>query len=117
MLLADAGQRLLDFVIRNGNFLLFGAQLLVALNLYLGHDFEAGLELQRLAIMDMEIADTRLGYRDQSLFFGLLPKVLGHKRFDDFALDILAESLPNDRGGDVSFAETGQTSEFLILLN
>ncbi len=60
MLLAQAGERLFDFLVGDGNLRLIGAQIFVAFDLNLGQHFEAGLESKRLSVVNVQISDARL---------------------------------------------------------
>ena len=117
VLLAQAVQRLLDFFIGHGDFRLLGAQLLVAFDLDLGHHFEAGLEAQRLVVVQVEVGDLRLRHRDQTLLVGLLAEVARDQGLDHVALQVFGKALPDDGGGHMSAAEAGEARQLLILLD
>ncbi len=117
MLLAHVVQRFLDFLVFYFDFRMVGAQLLVALDLDLGHDLEAGLEAQRLAIMNMQVGDARLGDRNHSQLFGFLAEVARDQRLDHIALQVFFKSLPDDRRRHVPGAEPGQARHLLIFLD
>ena len=117
MLLANAGQRLLDFLVGDHDLGLFRAQFLVALNLDFGHHFKRGLEAQRLVVLQMQIGDLRLRYRNQSLLVGLFAEIARDQRFDHVALQVLGKTLTDDGGGHMSAAEAGNARQLLIFLD
>ncbi len=117
VLLAHAVERLLDFFVGDRDLGLFGAQFLVALDLDLGHDFKAGLEAQRFVVLQVEIGDLRLRYRDQALLVGFFAEVAGDQRFHHVALQVLGKTLADDGCGHMSAAEAGDTRQLLIFLD
>ena len=117
VLLAHAVQRLLDFFIGHRDLGLFGAQLLVALDLDFGHHFKAGLEAQRFVVLQVQIGDLRLRHRDQSLLVGLFAEVAGDEGLDHIALQVFGKTLADDGGGHMSAAEAGDARQLLIFLD
>ena len=105
MLFADTGESLLDFVIADCDLRLVGAQFLVAFDRNLRHHFEAGLEAQWLAIMNVQIGDSRLA------------EVARNQRLDNIALQIFFEPLPDDGRRHVPAPKAWQARHLLILLD
>src|SRR5208282_1086134 len=116
-LLAYVGERLLDLFVGDRDFGFIGAQIFVALDLNLGQNFEAGLESQRLAVVDVKIGDARLRNWNQALLLSFPAKVLGDEGFDHVVLETIAETLADDRGGNVPGAKARQPRTLLIALN
>src|SRR5215472_1292036 len=117
MLLAEVVERLFDFLVADRNSGFIRAQLPVTLDLDLGHHFEAGLEPEGLAVMDMKVRHSRLGDGSQAQLVGLLTKVTGNQGVDHVGLDVFGKPLANDRRRYVSLAEAWQAGQLLILLN
>jgi hypothetical protein len=116
-LLADVGQRLFDFFVGDGNLRLVGAQILVALDLNFRQHFEAGLESQGLAVVNVQIGHAGLRNRDEALLLGFPAKIFRNQRFDHIVLKAVAEALPNDRSRHVPGAKARQPRAFLIAHN
>ena len=93
------------FFVRYDDLRMVGAQFLVAFDLDLGQDLEAGLEAQRLAVMNVQVGDARLRYRNHPQLFRLFAEVARDQRLDHVALQIFFEALPDDRRGHVPGAE------------
>jgi hypothetical protein len=108
---------ILNILFGDGDFGVLGSEFLVPSNLDLRHDFETGLEMQTLAIMDMEIGDARLRYGAEPKALGFLPEVLGHEGVDDIVLNVLLEALSDNGGWNMAAAEAGDAGKFLVLLN
>ena len=106
-----------DFFVGHGDFGLFRAQLFVAFDLDLGHDFKAGLEAQRLVVLNVEIGDLRLRHRDQSLLVGFFAEVARDQSFHHIALQIFRKPLADNGGGHMSAAEARDARQLLIFLD
>ena len=117
MLLAHAVERLLDFLVGDGDLRIVGAQFLVAFDLDLGHHLEAGLEAQRLAVVNVQVGDPRLRDRNQSQLLRLFAEVARHQSLNHIALEVFLEALPDDGSGHVPGAESRQPRHLLILLD
>src|SRR5581483_3648587 len=110
-------QGIFDFVVGDGNFGAVSAQFLVALHLDLRHDLEAGLELQRLAFVRVQVGDAGLRNRDQAETLGLLAEVFGDERVHNVVLDFLREALADDGGRNMAAAKTRDARQLLIFLD
>ena len=117
VLLAHVVQRVFDFFILYDDLRMVGAQLFVALDHDLGHDLEAGLEAQRLAVMNVQVGDLGLRHRNQAELFGFFAEVARDQGLDHVAFQIFFEALLDDGRGHVAGAEAGQARDFLILLD
>ena len=94
-----------------------GAKLLVAFDHDFGHDLEAGLEAQRLAVVNVQVGDARLGHGNHPELFGLFAEVARDQGLDHIALQVFFEALPDDGCGHVSGAEARQAGHLLIFLD
>src|SRR5215470_2353817 len=93
---------------------MLGPQFLVSLDLDLGHDLEAGLKPQRLALMNMQIGDPRLRNGDHAKLLGFLAEVFRYERLNHIALQVFLKSLPDDRSGYMPGTEPKQPRHLLI---
>src|SRR5215471_19647753 len=96
---------------------MLGAELLVAFDLDLRHDFKAGLKVPGLAFMGVQIGDPRLRHRNESQPFRLLAEELGNQSVDNVVLNLLFETLTNDGCGDMSSPESRDARQLLIFLH
>ena len=117
VLLANTGERLLDFVIADCDLGFVGAQFLVAFDGNLRHHFEAGLEPQWFAVMNVQIGDSRLRNRNHAELLGLFAEVARNQRLDNIALQIFFEPLPDDGRRHVPAPKAWQARHLLILLD
>ena len=117
MLLPHTGERLLDFLVGDGNLRLIGPQILVALHLNLRQHFEAGLEPQRLSVLHLQVGNARLRYRNQSLLLSFPPKVLRDQSLNHVILKPIAEALLDDRSRHMPRPKPRQPRTLLIALN
>ena len=117
VLFADAVQSFFNFVVLHDDFRMVGAKFFVALDNDLGHDLEAGLELQRFAVMDVQVGDAWLRDRNHPELFSFLAEVSRDECFDDIALEIFFKALADDRGGYMAGAEAWQPSYLLVFLD
>ena len=117
VLLAHAVQRLLDFFVGDRDLRLVGAQILVALDLDLGHHFKAGFEAQGFVVLQVKIGDLRLRNRDQSLLVGFFAEIARDQRLDHIALQVFGKTLADDGCGHMSAAEAGDARQLLIFLD
>ena len=58
-------------------------------------DFEGGLEAQRLAIMEMDVADVGTSHQRQAFGLDALLEMLGNQAFQHLLPDIPGEGLAN----------------------
>ncbi len=117
MLFPHAVQRFFNFFILHNDLRMVRAEFLISLYVNLGHDLEAGLELQRLAIVNVQVGHARLRDRNHPELFRLFAEIPRNERLDHIALEIFFKPLPDDSGRNVSCAEPRQPCNLLIFLN
>ncbi len=117
MLLAQAGKRLLHFLIGDGNLRLISPQIPVTLHLNLRQHFERGLEGERLSIMYVQVGNSRLRNRNQPLLLSFPAEVFRNQSLDHIILKPIAKALPNDGGRHMPCPKPRQPRTLLIALN
>ena len=110
-------ERLLDFFVGDRDLRLVCPQLFVSVDLDLGHDFEAGFEAQGFVVLQMEIGDLGLRYRDQALLVGFFAEIARDQRVQNFGLDLFGETLADNRRRYMPTPEPRKAREFLIFLD
>ncbi len=117
VLLAHAVDRSFDFFVFYNDLGVVGAKLLVAFDHDLRQDFEAGLEAQRFAVVNVQVGDARLGDWNHALLFGFLAEVAWDEGLDHVALEVFFEALLDDGRGHVTGAEARQARHLLVFLD
>src|SRR3984885_9597392 len=117
MLLAQGGERLLDFLVGDGNLGLVRAQVFVALDLNLRQHLKTSFEGERLSIMHVQIGNAGLRHRNQALFLGLATKVLRNQSLGHIVLKTIAKALFDDGSRHMPRPKPRQPRTLLIALN
>jgi hypothetical protein len=76
-----------------------------------GEDLEACAELERLALLEIELVDLRLGDRSELLLGDGLFDVFGDEGLQDFALDVVGEAPFDEGNGSFAGSETGDAGD------
>src|SRR5580698_4697640 len=117
MLLAQIVERLLNIRFRNGNLRFICAQFFVAFEFDFRQYLKRRLKAQRLAVMNVQVGNTRLRHRMDSQPLCLLAEVPRNQRFDDVGLDLFRKALANNRRWNVPAPEARNPGDLLIFLN
>ena len=117
VLLAHAVERLLDFLVGDGDLRLVGAQIFVALDLNLGQHFKRSLEGEGLAVVHVQVGDARLRNRNQAQLLGFPAKVFRNQSLGHVALQAFAKALLDDGSRHMPGAKPRQPGTLLIALN
>jgi len=76
-----------------------------------GEDLEGCAELERLALLEIELVDLRLGDGSELLFGDGLFDVFGDEGLQDFALDVVGEAPFDEGNGSFAGSETGDAGD------
>src|SRR6266567_1077719 len=96
---------------------MIGAQFLVPFNFDLGHDFEAGLEMQAFTIVRVQVRHPGLRNRHQAEPLCFFAEILGNERVYNVILYVLRKPLANDGSRHMAATKSRNAGELLVFLD
>jgi hypothetical protein len=104
---------LVDVFVRDWRIVILHRQTLIILQLDLRHDFEFGLEAQRLAGLQVHLGDIGLADHFQVLRLEPVVQILGDQALQHLFPDVAGKMLANDRRRRLAGPETRQLRALL----